>query len=247
MHYSGQYLTSSMSRPIITSLHLMPTLLPMWLVMLWAFFAARPRCCLMSSLLSTSTPKSSSAELLPHHSDPCEYSCRGFFPCEVRHLAFVLAEFHNVPAGPPLQSVQVVLDKSPAFGCNHQPSLFGVTCKLEDQALHCLLQMFNGTAPMTDPCGVVPRVQYNPFTTLPGAPSTGLVSFWWWAASPSSVVSQMAEEREEVASPAPLAPTLLTEGSAGRCLCHKATGAEAGVPRHWASWLPPCALSCVGS
>lgn len=132
---------------------------------------------------------------------------------------------------------------------------FGVTCKLEDQKLHCLLQMFNGTAPITSPCGAVPRVQYNPFTTLPGAPSTGLVSFWWWAASSSAVVSQMAEEREEVAFPAPLAPTLLIEGSAGCCICHKAPGAEPGLTRHWASWLLPfyghqsplCAPSCVVS
>lgn len=107
---------------------------------------------------------------------------------------------------------------------------FGVTCKLEDQALHCLLQMFNGTSPITSPCGVVPRVQYNPFITLPGAPSTGLVSFWWWAASSSAVVSQMAEEREEVAFPAPLAPTLLIEGSAGCCTATRHLGLSLGCP-----------------
>lgn len=96
-------MSSSMSRLIITSLHLMPTLLPIRPVMLWAFFTARPCCCLMYSLLSTRTPKSFSAELLPHHSDPYWYSCKGFFPSQVQHLVFILAEFHYVPTGPSLQ------------------------------------------------------------------------------------------------------------------------------------------------
>lgn len=108
---------------------------------------------LMSSLLSTRTPTSSSAELLPRHSDPSRYSCKGFFPSQVQHLAFVFAELHNVPAGPSLQPAWVALDNSPACERINRSPLFGVIGKLEDQVRRCLLQMFSGTAPMTDPGG----------------------------------------------------------------------------------------------
>lgn len=159
----------------------MPILLRIQLMMLWAFFAARPHCCFMSSLLSTRTPRPFSAELLPHHSAPSQYSHKGFFPSVVQHLAFAFAEFHNVPDGPSLQSVWVALDNSPACGCIDRSPLFGLICKLEDQAVPCLLQMFNSTAPITDPWGMGLQGQYNPFTTL-RAPPAGLVSFSSWGA-----------------------------------------------------------------
>lgn len=67
--------------------------------------------------------------------------------------AFVFAGFHAVSFGPFLQTIEVPLESSPALKLDSSPQ-FGVTCKLYEHTVHCLLQLiktWSRTGPKTDP------------------------------------------------------------------------------------------------
>jgi len=76
-----------------TSLYLLATLLLMHPRIPLAFLAIRAHCWLMVKLLSTSTPRSLSAELLSNRSTPSLYRCMGLFVPRCRTLHLPLLNF----------------------------------------------------------------------------------------------------------------------------------------------------------
>lgn len=95
--------------------HRLATLFLLQPRMLLAIFAARANCQMMSSLVSTSVPRS-----FLQRCYPASYlqKCLGLFL--LRCKTFVFFEFHKVPVNPFLQFVLVPLDSCPSPPCpNH--------------------------------------------------------------------------------------------------------------------------------
>lgn len=87
-------------------------------------------------------------------------------------IVFAFTEFRVVPTGPFLQTSKVPLDSSPAPRHIDLSLQVGV-CKLNEQALHCLLQVIeilSRTGPRTDLCStplvIGLQAEYDPLKQL---------------------------------------------------------------------------------
>lgn len=96
-------------------------------------FAARA-----PGLCSAKTSSLLSAQQLPSQSPACTVPRAP--PPVVWDSVYALLELHDVPAGPFLQPISVLLNGSPALKPISYSTLFSIICRLDEGALHHLLQ-----------------------------------------------------------------------------------------------------------